>query len=586
MKRFVWVVVGGVLSVGCMAGAGGGGGEPGRPIAQFPSRADVESVAASQPTSAPKGADNVADVDHWDMHSPATAQPDYPNETKWDDALLSKAKDPSNKVSLSPALRCAAQEMARFFTVTGGMPDDGLREHLLLRCGNTNVAVAFRSLAIQVPDSVPLARLEEGGRAQVQGLINTSMAAQGGEFGLAAARGGGRYVVIGLSAVPRVKFQPFSPIVSGDSVTLDGELSSPAQYLVVLANQGKFGVKHCVVHPTRRLPVFRVTCPIAAEDAATRIEFTTRSDGSVLLQPAALLEVRRDDQAQLAYQATTYGNSRRVANAEEFRQAMLSDLNAARAAAGLKPFTLEQRQSQTVERLAPTLYRTMQSNDEQQSSMISLGLLAGWDVGGMIRDGGIYCSASSASRDPSRWLSQALANPVGRWVLFEPSMSHIGVGATELSPGGEVAVVTTYAFFDNVDHHSDEQTVLAELNRHRAAHGTAPARLIASTSSLLNALEFVHQNKANSIGALNGVIQQTAGQTNHETSGFVVETTDPKLLKFDSVLLDSATLDVEIGVTHYRAPGAAWGQYAILFVILDHGAQTKLAKHTSNRHTL
>ncbi len=49
------------------------------------------------------------------------------------------------------------------------------------------------------------------------------------------------------------------------------------------------------------------------------------------------------------------------------------------------------------------------------------------------------------------------------------------------------------------------------------------------------------------MGALGNVIQSAAFENNRQTSGYLVETTDPKLLKFDPTLLDSATLQIEIG---------------------------------------
>ncbi len=39
-------------------------------------------------------------------------------------------------------------------------------------------------------------------------------------------------------------------------------------------------------------------------------------------------------------------------------------------------------------------------------------------------------------------------------------------------------------------------------------------------------------------------------------------------------------------MTHYRAPGAAWGQYAVLFVILDHGPMTRMAKREQSPSAL
>ncbi|HEY3667191.1 MAG TPA: hypothetical protein VGL19_14375, partial [Polyangiaceae bacterium] len=309
-----------------------------------------------------------------------------------------------------------------------------------------------------------------------------------------------------------------------------------------------------------------------------RIEITSKAPGRVLLEPAASLQVRHDDQAELAYNAAAYGGNKQTTGSAQFRAALLADLNQVRAAAGLQPFTLEPRQSVTDDRLAPYLYQTLHSGDDQQATMITLGLLAGWDVSGLIRNGGIFCSSVNTSRNPSRWLTQALDSPLGRWVLLEPTMSRIGIGASQLTPVGEMAVVTTYSFFDKTDHKSDEEAVLAELNRQRRAHGVAPAVRTASDGSIQKALRQINQQAESTLVAMDNVIQETAQARAHETFGYTVETTDVKQLKFDSILTQSSSLNVEVGVTHYRAPGAAWGQYVVLFVVLDHGAPTREAK--------
>jgi hypothetical protein len=44
------------------------------------------------------------------------------------------------------------------------------------------------------------------------------------------------------------------------------------------------------------------------------------------------------------------------------------------------------------------------------------------------------------------------------------------------------------------------------------------------------------------------------------------------------VLVESSTLTLELGVTHYRAPGAAWGQYVVFFVVVNHGKPVREAK--------
>jgi len=218
---------------------------------------------------------------------------------------------------------------------------------------------------------------------------------------------------------------------------------------------------------------------------------------------------------------------------------------------------------------------------------LSRGALAGIPLRGT-RSGPLlhrerrFVSAVNTARNPSRWLTQALASPLGRWVLLEPSMSRIGIGASELAPAGEMAVVTTYAFFGSNDHRAEEDAVIAELDRQRRAHGVAPAKRRPSDSAMQRALRDVNTNALTSMAGLHNVMQAVVSP-GREVSGYVLETTDVHLLKFDPMFLDSSTLELEVGVTHYRAPGAAWGQYAILFVVTDHGAPTHLAERHSRR---
>lgn len=573
-----WAAVGGLACAAC----GGSAGELGKPVALFPSQSDLNQVTSSGPVT-PKGAANMVDVDRWQMQTQAPNTAPYPSETTLDRLVLSAAQAHAGNVSLSPALRCAAEEAARFYTVNAGMPDDGLREHLLLRCGSTLAGHSFTYFTQQVPDSVPLAELEQSDAPGVQKLLDRRFSELHGEFGLGAARGNGRYAVVLFSGAPRAALRDFSPVVSGDSVTLSGQLLTQAEYVLALATQGPYGVARCEVDPLQRLPAFRITCPLSAADPATRIEITTKQAGRVLLEAAAQLEVRRDEQAQLEYNAAAYGANKTVASSSQFRAQLLADLNQVRTLAGLRPFALEPSQSVTDDRLAPYLYQTLNQGDAQQATTITLGLLAGWDVHGLIRDGGIFVSSVNTSRNPSRWLTQALSSPLGRWVLLEPSMSRIGIGASELKPAGEMAVVTTYSFFETTDHSAEEAAVLAELDRQRRAHGVSPVRRVPNDGSLQKALSEINANRVTSSVALDNVLHETVAARSHAASGYLIETTDVKQLRFDPLLLESSTLDLELGVTHYRAPGAAWGQYVVLFVVVDHGATTRMAKSPARR---
>ena len=512
-------------------------------------------------------------------------QTQYPSQTAWDKQVVASAAVHGNRVRLSAELRCAAQEAARFYVQNGGLPDDGLREHLLVRCGSTLPGVSWNSITGDAPDNVPDAKVDESMQPLVRKLLDQALAG-GGEFGAGFARGKGRYTLVAFSGEPLAVLNGFSPIAQGSSVTLSGSVKSEAEYVVAFANQGAYGVAHCEVDPTQRLPAFRITCPLAAADPATRIEVLTLKPGEVLLNVAAELETRRDEQAELTYNAAAYGDNKPAASSEAFRGSVLEALNKARSQAGLQPFALEATQSKTDEKLAPYLFETLNSGDERQTTTITLGLLAGWDVNGVIKNGGIYTGSVNSSRNPSRWLTRTLDSPLGRSVLLDPSMAHIGIGAIPLKPTGMMAVVTTYAFYDTVDHQNEEAAVFNELNRQRRAHGVPDARRVPSAPGLQKALAQINHNTTTSLDGLNYAMTEIGNTVHTSINGYIMETTDVSRLHFEASLLTAASLELEVGVTHYRVAGAAWGQYAVLFVILNKGAKTSEARNRTPRRGL
>jgi hypothetical protein len=576
MKWLLWAALG---TASCTPPAVLASGSLAKPVAEFPSQAEVEQLTPSGHPPELPGATGIADVDQWQMQAPAPSPPEYPDETIWDHTVLRAWKAHESPVTLSPQLRCAAEEIARFYTAQGGMPDDGLREHLLLRCGSTLASHDFSYTYVQAPDRASAAQIERALEPLVQRMLDQRFQDPKGELGVAAARGHGRSAVVAVSGHPLVEFAAFSPIIQGDSITLSGELKLTADHVLALVNQGTYGVAHCDADPMTRLPAFRVTCPIAATDVATRIDIAARQEGRVLLNAAAEIEVRRDEQAELSYNGAAYGANHVVASTAEFRAELFAELNRARSAAGLRPLTLESKQSDTDERLAPYFYQAEHSGDKARADNLALGMLAGWDVaGGMLQDGGFFVRSVNTTRNPSRWLTQVLDSPLGRFMLLEPDMSQIAIAESDLTPSGAMGLVTTYAFFASDDHRPDEVAILAELDRQRRAHGVAPARRVPTDAPLQEAIDQVHTNVTTAQSALLNALQRLRSSRNNRLSGYSLETNDIKQLKFDSLLLESTHLELELAVTHYRAPGAAWGQYVLLFVIVDHGPTNGMAR--------
>src|SRR5207237_948074 len=102
----------------------------------------------------------------------------------------------------------------------------------------------------------------------------------------------------------------------------------------------------------------------------------------------------------------------------EIVHSIFEGLNRARARARLAPVTLSAAQSSENTRLAGTLFEATRTNDHATADRIALGLMAGWEIGAMIRGGNVYVERAAPTRDPRVWLAVALEHPMGRSFLL------------------------------------------------------------------------------------------------------------------------------------------------------------------------
>lgn len=543
-----------------------GGGGLGQPVNQFPSKAELEHAVV--PDAAPALKLKTVEVDQWSIETPAAApEAKYPVETAWDRLLIELVQ---GKHHASAPLRCAATESARFFVEHHAYPGDGLRRYLIGRCGATLPSAGFSVVDLEVSDETPEERIESELRQSVTDML-AQVSAPKAEVGLGYARGNGRAAFVMYYGSASGTLDAFPAVVSGDGVTLAGSVPQDVEVALGLVTEGQYDVRFCEPDRRVRAPRFRITCKVAQDDPIARVEIVTRRPGQVLMESMRSVLVRRSEDAGLVYQPELYGAAETVSGADEFRGALVRALNAVRETAGQRPFKLEGRQSISNERLIPTFFDAMLKSSSDQIDWLALGLLAGWDVQGMIRDGGIYWGMVATSRSPGRWLNYAFESPLGRWVLLEPSMSHIALGAAPFDKTGVMAIATTYAFFEQRDHSLDEDAVFDELVKVRRALGLMPPKRVRREAALETALASVAGNSQTTGEALNQAIYRIGSQQNRPISGWVVETNDLKHLPFDDALLGTS-LEVEVGITHYRAPGGAWGQYVVAFVLYQGGA--------------
>ena len=565
----------GLMGLSSIACASGGGGL-GTPIAQFPSRDELEDVAESD--AVPLRPMKTVEVLRWEV-APESLVPEgpYPAVTRYDAMLASAAAE--RNATLSPPLRCAATEAARFFTQHGAYPDDGLRDHLVRRCGSVLPRVTFQTVDMAVPDGVAEAEFANSLNKAVSQMFAQRAKEPGVHLGAGYARGSGRVAVVTLAGAPAGRLDAFTPIIGdGESVTLSGELPRSAEHAIALVNHGASGVEVCEPDRSVKRPRFSVTCPVAAGDATARIEIASSRRGEVLMRQDIGVLVRRTEDAGLVYEPVAHGTPTKANSPAAFRRAFVAALNRVREQAGLSALTIENEQSALSDRLAPHFFSASDAGDSERTDVIALGLLAGWDVDGMIRDGGIFTAALQGSRSPERFLSYALESPLGRQVLLDRDMSRAAVGAALLDPAGIVTLINTYAFFGSQDHAADEDAVFAELSKLRTARGLpAPTRLKRS-EALTRCLSRIATNTAGTEDAVQEALHTISEEQSRSMSGFTVETHDLQHLELSDELLRNSPLEVAVGVTHYKPEGAAWGQYVVVFVSEASGPSVRTAR--------
>ena len=127
-----------------------------------------------------------------------------------------------------------------------------------------------------------------------------------------------------------------------------------------------------------------------------------------------------------------------VTDAAAFAPAVIAGLNATRIQAGLPPVRLAEAQSATAVRVARQYFAASLGASGlgditpaglEDINTIALGLLAGWQVAGTIRDGIFFSAVVPHTRDAGRWVDSALSMPIGRNALMAPEIEEVALGS-------------------------------------------------------------------------------------------------------------------------------------------------------------
>jgi hypothetical protein len=369
--------------------------------------------------------------------------------------------------------------------------------------------------------------------------------------------------------------EPFTAVPNADGeITIAGRMLGEVQYIAGYVNHGAFAASSCFVDPTVARPRFRVTCVVDAQDASARIQLVYAQPRRVLAVPFAQVLARRPD-TKLVFPGAPQGESHGATSADEFSRLVVARLNRVRGDAGLPPVRLCLPESATAAAVARHYFAAARgSGPPEDMDTIALGLLAGWQVVGLIREGSFVSNLMPHTRDPKRWLDSTLAMPIGRSTLMDPQIEEVALGPVLLDrPDAVGAVVIGYRFHHGDDHTNDVRRLLvrASLARRRR-HLEAPARLGPMMPIMKEELARVHDGQAQPEEALQAVLDRGVARFGAGMRGWVLETTSLDALQIPEEILGQPTLHLEIGVTHHKPKGAAWAQFVILVVFVDYGA--------------
>jgi len=541
-----------------------------KPLVEFPTLKALQRIAA-QPVQRPAKSVGQVPSSGWQVDARRAArssQEAWQPSTASERAFVGLLSAQNRPLRTPSALACAAHELGRFQLETGSEVPSALHSFVLGACGAVTPESARLSLSGTVTGNLSDDELWPRFAESIRTQLVAGLPATATDVGFWLGRSGDHVVASLVYAEQRHTLQPFS-LVSADEnrVTFAGRLQDHVDHVEGYINQGRFGVESCVVDPGVSPPQFRIVCPMAPSDRTAWVQLMYVRPGRVLGTLFLETLLRRGESEMPVYVESA--GSRLSGDKIGFSQGVLAELNEVRRQAGLGPVTLADEQSATAGKLASHYFAGVTSRrSDTLLDDIVLGLLAGWQVPGMIRSGSFYSQYTARDLGPTAWLQAALALPAGRSTLLAPGVERVAVGQmAEAEGAGQGTLVTGYQLYHGNEHDQDAARLLSRINLARKDLGLGEASLVSGIlPALREQLSRVHAGGRNPSAALDQVLQQAVDYSGQSMGGYVFETMSLDALQLPPEILRQPRLELAIGVTHRRPQGGAWAQY-VIFVL-------------------
>jgi len=553
--------------------------DPGRgaaPGAGFPSPRQLSQVGGG-PVPEDLFDLDVHDVETWKLAGPFPERIEaaaYGNTTPWSGLVEESARRRSGLVLPTQAMYCLARELGRFYLATRAQPAEGLRRFMTARCNATEANVTLGYLGGRVRPGYGDGQVFRYWRDAVRRSLESRLAGGPRTVGIWYGRQGDRAVVMMAFGVREVHVDPVSPVPRPDgTLELRGELLTPSAEVRALVNRGRFGVRRC--EPAKDVPAvgFGFVCRVDPRDPSALITLSVRAPDRLLAANALHVLARPGDAAEDTYRVVRYGEPHPVGDAARVAQEFSDLLNGVRQQAGLTPVALDRGQSESAVELAPAFFASLFGRDEAMyTDVVTLGMLAGWSVDGIVQSGHFTASWVLRTNDLQRLLSAALEEPVGREVLLAPEIDRIAVGPMlETAAGHEslAAIFGGYALFSEEDHEASVRAVMERLGAARSERGLGPAHELDALAPLC--AEAASRVAAGEVprDVMKDLLGDAIDRLGRPATGWITEVRDLDELHFPDEYLTRASLGVALAISHREQKGEPWARWVVMVVVAD-----------------
>ena len=502
-------------------------------------------------------------------------QADHRPEGPWDGLLAAAAARSKGQLRLTEPMACLAGQVGRFLLARQVQPGPAALSFLAARCAVAHGGIGTASLVKPLSGGETDEEIFEHLRKPAEELLEKTLRSGPRVAGIWYGRNAERAVALVVHVEPLARLDAFPERPAADgALVVAGALLRPAARIHGIVTRGRHGFRACAVERGPALPRFRVRCEVDPADPSATLEIAAFEEDRIFGPVVATLRVWPRGELPRSYVRPALRT--RAPLDGDLPATLVTLLNGVRADAGLAPLSLVRDQSQTAAALAGQFFGAALEGDDRAQETIVLGLRAGWQVPGLVRQGHFTSMRSDGVGDAGRLLALALERPSGREALLHPEVRAVAVGTVrEAKAVG--ALFSTYALVEPAQAEVEAAAVLRRIDRERAKRSKIPVRplpeLSRETAALAAAVErgdrkpkdAVHELVATAKGTLRGgAIQAWIG---------FGERLDE--IALPALLLEPDELRVSVAVAHFRAEGSPWATYCVLVGAYERSAQKK-----------